>query len=575
MLKLNFSLLCILLLTACGGGGGSSSSAAPAPATTSQALADTATTDEESSVTITPTANDTNVTASTITISSAPGNGSATLSGTSVVYQPSSNFAGTDSFQYQVGGTDGVTRTGTVTVTVNGINDAPLAVDDTFTVTEDTPTELAIAANDTDIDSAITGINVVANPANGSVLVSGAEITYTPTQDFSGADSFTYFVTDAEGATSNTVTVSLTIAAVTTTIMMASAMPIPAENYTSSNNVELGATALVSALQPFDVPPNTVSFLVSLEGPDAGINIGELFIAELISPSGVSLIPFQRGVNFCDGGMCATLVPRNDSFSAEAGTWQLSLGTLDGNLALIDFTTLTLNTSMRVGPMPDLSASTPARISVKPFVSATTPTLDNMQLIINELIDFGAVNGIIFDVQPFTVISDARFIMPPGDFQDPLTNELVSMADPTQVNLFFVESFAGARGGSLLGLAGGIPGPMGLTSAFNGVLINATATFTATNLPFWSRTTAEIAFHEMGHYLGLYHTTEQTLGAFDVLSDTPECVDTNGNLVADVDECADGLNPMFWNNDFLTAKETLSAQQRRVLYFAPIAMPGS
>jgi hypothetical protein len=572
MLKFGCTILSLALLTACGGGGGGSSDSAPAPAPTSQAIADTASTNEESSVTVNPAANDTSVTASTIVLSTNPSNGTATLSDSAVTYQPNTDFAGSDSFQYQVDGTDGVTRTGTITITVNNVNDAPIAVADSFAVTEDTPTDLALTGNDSDIDSTIASINVLRNPAKGSVSVNGAQLTYTPAQDFSGADSFTYSAQDAEGLVSNTVTVTLTVEAVTTTLMIATAVTIPTENYSVTNNAEFGASALVSSLQSFDIPPNTVSFLVALEGVDVGTGSGQLFIAELISPSGDSLVPFQRGVNFCDGGMCATLVPRNDNFTAEQGSWRMSLGTLDGNLANIDFANLSLNISMRVGPTPNLALASPARLSIKPFVSATTPTSANMQLILDELISFGTANGIIMNVAPFTVITDDRFRMVPGDFKDPLTNELVAMADPTQINLFFLESFSGIGGGSLLGLAGGIPGPMGLVSNRNGVLINATATFTAVNLPFWSRTTAEIAFHEMGHYLGLYHTTEQTFNAFDVLTDTPECTDTNGNLIADVDECADGLNPLFWNNDFLTPKETLTPQQRRVLYFSPIAM---
>tara|TARA_R110002072_G_scaffold89232_4_gene199976 strand:+ start:108546 stop:110273 length:1728 start_codon:yes stop_codon:yes gene_type:complete len=575
MLKLVCAVLGIFLVTACGGGGGGGGDSAPAPAPASQAVADTASTTEETSVTVNPTANDINITASTITVSSNPTNGTATLSGTSVLYQPNVDFAGSDSFQYQVSGTDSVTRTGTVTVTVSGVNDAPVAVADDFTVTEDTPTDLLLISNDSDIDSALTTVNLVSIPASGTLAVNGTQVTYTPAQDFSGTVRFDYSVSDAEGATSNTVSVGITVEAVTTTLMMSSAVTIPAENYTATNNAELGATALVSPLQSFEIPPNTVSFLVALQGADAGTGSGQLFIAELISPSGTSLVPFQRGVNFCDGGMCTTLVPRNDNFTAEAGTWQMSVGSLDGNLANVDFANLTLNISMRVGPTPDLTLASPAQLNIKPFVSATTPTQANMQLILDQLIGFGAANGIIMNIAPFTVLADARFNMVPGNFQDPLTNELVAMGDPTQVNLFFVESFSGAGGGSLLGLAGGIPGPQGLVSTANGVLVNATATFTAVNLPFWARTTAEIAFHEMGHYLGLYHTTEQTLNAFDVLTDTPECTDTNANLVAEVDECADGLNPMFWNNDFLTPKETLTAQQRRVLYYAPIALPGS
>ena len=576
MLKIGFAVLSIFFLTSCGGGGGGGDATpAPAPVTTSQAVADAASTAEEISVTVDPTANDINITASSITISSSPVNGTAMLSGTSVVYQPDGDFAGSDTFQYQVSGTDGVNRTGTVTITVNGVNDAPIAVADSVTVIEDTPTDLALITNDTDIDSAIVGVNIVTNPTSGSLTVNGVSVRYTPVQDFSGADAFTYSITDAEGLASNAVTVNLTVEAVTATTLVSTTLSIPTENYSVANNVELGAATLVSSLQSFEIPPNTVSFVVSLQGADAGTGSSQLFIAELISPSGISLLPFQRGVNFCEGGMCAALVPRSNDFVAEAGIWQMSLGTLQGNLANIDFPNLSLNIAIRTGPTPNLTLATPARIRIKPFISATTPTQANMQLIIDELTTFGSANGIVMDFQPFTVLADSRFNNVPGNFRDPLTAELVGLGDPLQLNLFFIESFAGVGGNSLLGRAGGIPGPMGQVSSYNGVLINATANFTASNLPFWSRATAEIAFHEMGHYLGLYHTTEQTLNAFDVLADTPECSDTNSNLVADVDECADGLNPMFWNNDFSKIKTPLTAQQRRVLYYSPIATPGS
>jgi hypothetical protein len=195
-----------------------------------------------------------------------------------------------------------------------------------------------------------------------------------------------------------------------------------------------------------------------------------------------------------------------------------------------------------------------------------------MQLVLDELTALGANNGFTMNIEPFTVVTGSRFEMVPGSFRDALTSEMVGMGDPTQVNLFFVESFSGAGGSSLLGLAGGIPGPMGLVSPRNGVLINASAFFAPTALSFWSKATAEIAFHEMGHYLGLYHTTEQRFGNFDVLSDTPECADTNGDSIAGIDECMDGSNLMFWNSDFVMPK-MLSPQQRRVLYYAPIVTP--
>ena len=575
MLKFGVTILIALVLTACGGGGGGGSDPAPPASSASQAVNDTGSTNEETAVTLNPTANDISVSPSTIAISSNPTNGTATISGTSIVYQPDTDFSGSDSFQYQVTGTDGVVRTANVSIAVNGVNDAPVAISDTFTVTQNTPTALALTGNDTDIDSAITSVTIGTTPTSGSVSVSGTEVTYTPALDFVGADSFTYSVMDGDGANSNAVQVTLTVEPISTTVLQTAALTIPVSSYTATNNVEIGATVLASPMQSFEVPPNTVSFVIALEGADAGTGNGQLFISELITPSGASLVPFQRGVNFCDGGLCSTLVPRNDDFTAESGTWQLSLGTIDSALNNVNFDSLTLNISMRVGPTPDLTQASPARLNIKPFVSATTPNLANMQLVLNELAAFGVSNGITMNIAPFTVVADSRFARVPGSFRDSLTGELVGMGDPTQVNLFFVESFSGSGGSSLLGVAGGIPGPMGLVSPRNGVLVNASAFFSPTDLPSWSKATAEIAFHEMGHYLGLYHTTEQRFSQFDVLSDTPECVDTNGDSIAGLDECADGLNLMFWNSDFIAAKQTLSLQQRRVLYFSPIALPGS
>ena len=57
----------------------------------------------------------------------------------SFTYTPNPNFSGTDSFTYQaVDSLGGVSNTATVTITVTAVNDPPVAVDDTATVSEDT-----------------------------------------------------------------------------------------------------------------------------------------------------------------------------------------------------------------------------------------------------------------------------------------------------------------------------------------------------------------------------------------------------------------------------------------------------
>ena len=81
----------------------------------------------------------------------------------------------------------------------------------------------------------------------------------------------------------------------------------------------------------------------------------------------------------------------------------------------------------------------------------------------------------------------------------------------------------------------------------------------------------------MGHFLGLFHTSERLFGVNDVIDDTPECTaaehDVNNNSIADIPECPDGFNLMFWNIDLSTPKEVMSNDQRTTIYYSPIARP--
>src|SRR6185295_17651618 len=75
----------------------------------------------------------------------------------SFTYTPTANYNGPDSFTYQAKDAAGaLSNTATVTITVNPVNDAPVAVDDAYNTNEDTL--LAVAApgvlgNDTDADA--------------------------------------------------------------------------------------------------------------------------------------------------------------------------------------------------------------------------------------------------------------------------------------------------------------------------------------------------------------------------------------------------------------------------------------
>jgi VCBS repeat-containing protein len=134
-----------------------------------------------------------------------------------LTYIPSPNFVGADSFTFKVNDGLADSNAATVTISVNAVNDAPLAVDDAFDVNEgDTLTVAApgVLANDSDVDDTLLTTALVAAPAFGTlVLNADGSFTYVPNASFCGMDSYTYSVSDASGST-DTATVTINVACV-------------------------------------------------------------------------------------------------------------------------------------------------------------------------------------------------------------------------------------------------------------------------------------------------------------------------------------------------------------------------
>ena len=114
-------------------------------------------------------------------------------------YTPNANFNGTDSFTYTLSDGNGGEDTAIVDLTINPINDNPVAGDDTVSTQEDTPLTIAAAdllTNDSDLDGDTLTITSVNNAANGTVELDGTDITFTPDANFSGLASFNYTISD-------------------------------------------------------------------------------------------------------------------------------------------------------------------------------------------------------------------------------------------------------------------------------------------------------------------------------------------------------------------------------------------
>ncbi|MBK6296003.1 MAG: cadherin-like domain-containing protein [Rhodoferax sp.] len=127
-------------------------------------------------MTVVVRSNDTDPEGDTLTVTAVTNgaNGSVTIDATSgnPVYTPNLNFVGTDTFTYTISDGNGGTDTATVSVTVGpNANDAPDAINDIASTTEDTPVTVVVRSNDTDPEGDTLTVTAVTNGANGSVTI--------------------------------------------------------------------------------------------------------------------------------------------------------------------------------------------------------------------------------------------------------------------------------------------------------------------------------------------------------------------------------------------------------------------
>ncbi|MGD2205172.1 MAG: Ig-like domain-containing protein [Anaerolineae bacterium] len=126
-------------------------------------------------------------------------------------YLPPPDFYGTDVLTYTL--SDGITTTQAtawVTITVNRVNDAPVAVTDTATITAGEPIILRVLDNDTDPDSSQLRLVSAEVPAGDQAAVRGKTVVYTPAEGPGRTATLAYTVADEHGGVS-TGTVVVTV----------------------------------------------------------------------------------------------------------------------------------------------------------------------------------------------------------------------------------------------------------------------------------------------------------------------------------------------------------------------------
>jgi len=216
-----------------------------------------------------------------LAVAAGPSHGSASISGTTATYTPTSGYYGSDSFTYTATGPGGTSAAATVTVTVAN---PPAPTVSAVSATTAYNTAKAIGLSPSGVYNALA---VAAGPAHGSASISGATATYTPTSGYYGSDSFTYTAT-GPGGTSSAATVSITVSTpAPPTVSAVSASTA----YNTASNIGLSPSGVYNALAVAAGPAHgsaSISGTTATYTPTSGYYGADSFTYTATGPGGIS-----------------------------------------------------------------------------------------------------------------------------------------------------------------------------------------------------------------------------------------------------------------------------------------------
>ena len=331
-----------------------------------------------------------------------------------------------------------------------------------------------------------------------------------------------------------------------------------------SPDLELGAavTSVAGSQEiPFTVPAGLASFTITIVDSD----LLRVSPRALVAPDQTVLFDLDLGVNInppaAQIGISSVTVPNTDDARArpQAGTYMLRVGTYDpasvsplvpvaGSIEQISVRFEKdgdqgglLDVSFHFSPATGVTAATASQSTFVTDMVAQLQTLLDKSTVRLGRVSYGDLTA------DHDVVESA----------DEVHSLCAGSSDPgphaSAVNLFLVQSIPFF---SAAGISGGIPGPPGFFSTDGSGIV-------ATVLDSGSHTGTLVA-HEIGHFLGLHHTTELTVPVFDPISDTPVC--PSGTYIQNCPDYQNLMFPDFW----LQGGLTLSPDQIAVLRGAPL-----
>jgi serine/threonine protein phosphatase PrpC len=258
-----------------------------------EAVNDSASTNEDNSVAVDVVANDSDVDGDSKTLQSvgSAAHGSVTIVAGQAQYSPNPNYNGPDSFTYVVADGHGGTANGSVSVSVNAVNDAPSANGQSVVTASNTPIAIILTGSDVETAPANFIFTITSGPLHGSLMGTGDNRTYSPAPNYSGPDSFKFTITDTGDGTSPaltsteatvTIIVNDTVAPTITLKGVVISLSPPNHNYRTINVSDLVA----SASDNFDMSVNLSKVVISKvtsdeqeNGNGSGNTINDIVIA--------------------------------------------------------------------------------------------------------------------------------------------------------------------------------------------------------------------------------------------------------------------------------------------------------
>ncbi|MFG6563328.1 Hint domain-containing protein [Sulfitobacter sp. 1A13421] len=159
--------------------------------------------DEDTSGTVDVLGNDSDSDGDTLTVTMAtcPAGPVVINDDGTLTFTPDADFNGDTTITYTVDDGNGGTDTGNVNVTVNPVNDAPVANDDTADTTGTDPVVIPVLDNDTDVDGDTLSVTDASSDDGTVTINDDGTITFVANDGFTGDATITYTVSDPDGLT--------------------------------------------------------------------------------------------------------------------------------------------------------------------------------------------------------------------------------------------------------------------------------------------------------------------------------------------------------------------------------------